>query len=116
MNKSALLNMYSASAKIASVLSSAFVFLNCFNGQFYPLHVEYQLHYSRNQYGHIDILYHTYLVCQIIFKPFFLVLSSLEQVLLGQQVVEQVLVGQVLVLVCFDLEVLVVFDFYDLLK
>lgn len=53
MNWSALLKMYSASAKIASVLSSAFDFLNCFNGQLYPLHVEYQLLYNRNQYAPI---------------------------------------------------------------
>ena len=47
MNKSALLKMNSASARIASVLSSAFLFLNWFNGQFNPLHVSYKLRYSR---------------------------------------------------------------------
>ena len=47
MNKSALLKMNSASAKIASVLSSAVLFLNWFNGQFNPLHVSYKLRYSR---------------------------------------------------------------------
>ena len=52
-NSSTLLMIYVASAKSASVLSSAFICLNCFNGQSYPLHVEYQLRYSRNQYAPI---------------------------------------------------------------
>jgi len=52
-NSSTLLMMYVASAKSASVLSLAFICLNCFNGQSYPLHVSYKVRYSRNHYAPI---------------------------------------------------------------